>query len=540
MSQTSFGNQQPKTAQASITVKTETANKIGLFGAIGVIIGAVIGVGIFFKNGSVFKNNNGNAWGVLISWIMALVIALATAYSYGEISRAKTKVANSGLSGWSERYVGYKFSRFIKLDYPLFYYSIYLIAMSTFLSEAIFNIFTGSHPGSIQVDFGWIVLVAVALTVFFLMLNLLTETLATKMSSYLSLVKFLPIAIVIVAGFVCGGIHPDHNLFAHPGNVYGHPEYSGTFDFTGVLNSLPAILFAFDSFLIVGNVSSSVKNPEKNIPLSVVLSMCISGGLYLFIVIAQICCGCGTPYDLTACICGTGTTGAKVFNVILSILLFIAVFGCVNSVTLASVRSAQAAIDEEVVCCSGWFKKVSNGRRSKLYGGVLLIAMLQIFWFLIGSIAGIVLQTDQIVDGLSNQVVTFFYLIYGFLPFMNILKNKVSTEEVPHQKLRKTTAIIAFVGCSFIVLWSMCWTFLGNVIVHPNDNSSWGLFFDLSRGTDLSNAAACGVFWGTAALFFAFPFINDLIIKLTNKTYNQPLLWEKVIAEPKITNAPKA
>jgi hypothetical protein len=51
----------------SITVKTETAGKIGLFGAISIIIGTIIGVGIFLKNQSVFRNNNGNPWGVLLS-----------------------------------------------------------------------------------------------------------------------------------------------------------------------------------------------------------------------------------------------------------------------------------------------------------------------------------------------------------------------------------------------------------------------------------------------------------------------------------------
>ena len=38
-----------KTAGPSVTIKTETAGKIGLFGAIGVIIGGVFGVGIFLK-----------------------------------------------------------------------------------------------------------------------------------------------------------------------------------------------------------------------------------------------------------------------------------------------------------------------------------------------------------------------------------------------------------------------------------------------------------------------------------------------------------
>jgi hypothetical protein len=50
-----------------LQVSKKTAGRIGLFGAISVIVGAVVGIGIFFKNGGIFKNNNGNATGVLLS-----------------------------------------------------------------------------------------------------------------------------------------------------------------------------------------------------------------------------------------------------------------------------------------------------------------------------------------------------------------------------------------------------------------------------------------------------------------------------------------
>ncbi|MDE6476815.1 MAG: hypothetical protein K2L48_01245 [Mycoplasmoidaceae bacterium] len=41
-------------------VSKKTAASIGLFGAVSIIIGSTVGVGIFFKNGNIFKNNNGN------------------------------------------------------------------------------------------------------------------------------------------------------------------------------------------------------------------------------------------------------------------------------------------------------------------------------------------------------------------------------------------------------------------------------------------------------------------------------------------------
>ncbi|MCQ3915714.1 MAG: hypothetical protein MJ195_03185 [Mycoplasmoidaceae bacterium] len=43
------------------SVSKKTAGKIGLIGSISLIIATVVGVGVFFKNGSVFENNSYNA-----------------------------------------------------------------------------------------------------------------------------------------------------------------------------------------------------------------------------------------------------------------------------------------------------------------------------------------------------------------------------------------------------------------------------------------------------------------------------------------------
>ncbi|MBQ7749100.1 hypothetical protein IJR75_00565 [bacterium] len=50
-----------------MNVKKETAAKVGLGSAIITIFSGVIGIGIFFKNDSVFKNNDFNAVATLIT-----------------------------------------------------------------------------------------------------------------------------------------------------------------------------------------------------------------------------------------------------------------------------------------------------------------------------------------------------------------------------------------------------------------------------------------------------------------------------------------
>jgi hypothetical protein len=49
------------------TTNTQHVHKIGLFSSITILISAVVGIGIFFKNKSILNNNDGNGYGVLIS-----------------------------------------------------------------------------------------------------------------------------------------------------------------------------------------------------------------------------------------------------------------------------------------------------------------------------------------------------------------------------------------------------------------------------------------------------------------------------------------
>ena len=68
----------------------------------------------------------------------------------------------------------------------------------------------------------------------------------------------------------------------------------------------------------------------------------------------------------------------------------------------------------------------------------------------------------------------------------------------------------------------MFYQFLISTILTPFDNSSWGLFYHNSTTLNLYQATI--VFWIAAITFIGIPFLNDLLIKYTNKNYQQKLL----------------
>jgi APA family basic amino acid/polyamine antiporter len=160
-------------------------------------------------------------------------------------------------------------------------------------------------------------LIALGIVVVFMGTNAFIGRANKKFSQITSPIKFIPLIMVIGLGIIFGSLHPDHNLFTDPGNIYGGTTDTnpGSFDINGVFMSLPPILFALDSFLIVGNIAGDVKEPQKNVPLSIILSMALSGFVYILVTVGQIFTGCGNAYDLINFIFTNGQGGAPAENV---------------------------------------------------------------------------------------------------------------------------------------------------------------------------------------------------------------------------------
>ena len=115
---------------------------------------------------------------------------------------------------------------------------------------------------------------------------------------------------------------------------------------------------------------------------------------------------------------------------------------------------------------------------------------------------------------------------------VNRFTHKVPKSEVNYQKGQVPFALIGAIGCFLVPLYQMIYVFIVQVAKDPFDNyGPWGLFWD---GTTINKLTACGIFWGGTVVFILWPFINDLLIKATNKKYSQALLWQKVKVNKKI------
>lgn len=247
--------------------------KLGLFPITNIVIANMIGAGIFTTSGLLMGDLN-NCLLMLILWGIGGIIALCGALCYGELGAAFPHAGGEYiflsklyhpmfgfLSGWVSFIVGFSapiaassigFSQYFFRAFPqlLVIGNLNPILIKKLFSILLITVFTFIHLRGIE--FG------------------------AKIQNYLTLLKIGLIAGLILMGFSIGK-GDFSNL------VYGNDF---NFDFSGwkkVGLSLMWIMFAYSGWNASTYIGSEIKNPTKNMPLSLLIGTGIVMLLYLFI-----------------------------------------------------------------------------------------------------------------------------------------------------------------------------------------------------------------------------------------------------------------
>lgn len=530
-------------------VKKETAGKIGLIAAILYIIGNVVGIGIFFKNGTVFRLNNGNAWGVLAAWLISVVIVLCMAMSFAEVSTCKMKNKNAGVGGWAAQFCGHSFGRYAKTGYSLIFWPINTFAVMFFAGEAILNCFApmleGGFANVSNYNFGtgttaFVFIIGAALFALFMILNYFKSNAMGKAGSIISFVKFAPIVMVVILGIVFGVMY--NNSGAWTEHFYPEGSYSGTFTMMGIISAIPAILFSYEGYISIGNISGDIENADRNLSLAVVLGVIVISVLYLAVTIGCITAGTGNVYTLMSLI---GGNAANVLTMVVSIFIFICLIGCVNGMSKGGICAFQALAEDGALFKSKALLDAKPG--NKMFAGFVLFFAMVMFWWIILVIPSSILNTDAMADGSSTSMVVCLYLIYGVTVLGGFINRFTKKVEVKKQKLFPVTAVIGVIACLFMIVFVAFIQYLvapiaSGVMSLDGVNSwqglqsGWGMFvkapncLGIERGGGfykLTNVETMAWFWGMTLIMGLQPIFNDLFIKWSGNKEHQQLIWQK-------------
>lgn len=224
---------------------------LNLLDATSVGIGAIIGAGIFVVLG-IAIGYAGPA--VVISIIVAGIVASFTAFSFAELGSAIPK--EGGAYTYAFELIS-PFAAFVVGCLWLFAQIVAGAAISLGFASYLVAIFPILSLKTVAV--------VVALTLTFL--NLVGIKQSSTVNNFLVIVKIAVLGLFI--GFGVFQFHPQYFAQFSPNGLFG------------ILQGAGFIFFAYLGFGRIATLGEEVKNPERNLPLSVLVALIVSVVMYV-------------------------------------------------------------------------------------------------------------------------------------------------------------------------------------------------------------------------------------------------------------------
>jgi len=319
----------------------ELKRKYGLLTAICMVVGTVIGSGVFFKAQTILQKTGGNMPLGVVAWIIGGVIMLICSLAFATMATKYEKV--NGLVDYSEATVGKGYAYFVGWFSSAIYYPT-LTSVLAWLSARYTLVFiTSVNPGfglAIGAADGGCIIgpECLALTMFYLCasyaVNALSPKLAGKVQVSCTVIKLIPLLLMAVGGIVYGLAHgitqQNFTTMAQvgEGTVTGNPLFA----------SVVATAFAYEGWIITTSINAELKDAKKNLPRALVIGAIIVVAVYIAYYIGV--AGGATNQQLidTGASVAFVTVFGNVFGNILNLFIAISCIGTMNGLMLGCCR----------------------------------------------------------------------------------------------------------------------------------------------------------------------------------------------------------
>ena len=303
--------------------------KFGLLTAICMVVGIVIGSGVFFKAQTVLEKTEGNMPLGIVAWLIGGIVMIICALNLANLGSHYEKV--NGLVDYAEATIGKKYAYFV----AWFNAFIYLPGMTSVLAwvsaRYTVELFGGDITGG----------ACLALSAFYLVasyaLNSLSPKLAGKFQVSTTFIKLIPLLLMAIVGTVVGLVNgttiesfKTASVVAQGGNM------------SALFAAVVATAFAYEGWIIATSINAELKDSKKNLPIALTVGSIIIVAVYITYYI-----GLAGAADISVLQTeGAPTAFKNIFGNIggtaLSVLIVISCFGTLNGLMLASTRAMYA------------------------------------------------------------------------------------------------------------------------------------------------------------------------------------------------------
>lgn len=242
--------------------------KVGFWGAIAVLVGVVIGSGIFRTPTSIAQNL-GNPWLILALWLLGGLIALCGALTYAELAVRFPR------SGGVYVFIREGFGHCPAFVFGWTYMLITKPAAAGGIAIVFAEHFNQLVPAGYQVNAPLLTCIALfALT----LINVLGVRGSARFAIALTTLKYAAIAAIIILGIIAAA----RGLFAADGAPGGFSSSPSPVSlFKAIVPVMAAIMWTYDGWSDVGAIAGEVKNPSRTLPRVYILGTLSVIALYL-------------------------------------------------------------------------------------------------------------------------------------------------------------------------------------------------------------------------------------------------------------------
>lgn len=415
-------------------VNTEASLKkdIGLSVAMSIVIGTVIGSGIFMKPGKVIEYAGGSSM-ALLAWLLGGLITLAGGLTIAEVATQIPKTG--GLYVYMEEVYGKVWGYLSGWVQTVIYGPAIIGGLGLYFGSLITNLFEWNEKAG-----PWIGIITV---VFLAVINSFGTKYGGIVQNVATAGKLLPIVLIIVFGIWKGN---EQVLSAGSGLTGGEISMGA---------AILATLWAYDGWLMVGFVAGEMKNPAKILPKAIIGGILIVTAAYLLVNIAMLhVLPASTIVSLGENSAGKAATllFGQVGGKLIAIGIAVSIFGCLNGKILTFPRVTYAMAQRKQLPASHFLASVSEK-----FGTPIPATGLQVVF-------AVILMLLSNPDYLSAMAIFAIYIFYIFAFFAVFLlrkrnKKKERSYSVPLYPLVPAFAII---GAGYIVI--------ATIIDNPRDS----------------------------------------------------------------------
>ena len=384
--------------------------KYGLFTAICMVVGIVIGSGVFFKAKDILEMTGGDLPMGILAWLIGGAIMLVCLLTFSFMGQKYERAG--GLVDYAEATVGPKYGYFMGWFSATVYFPsmtavlAWVSAMYTmvFIQSAFpaanlgGDVATGPHT--------------MALTLFYLCmnygLNSLSPKLAGKFQTSTTIIKMIPLALMAVVGLVAGliGGTLQHNFVTPAPNitVTGNPLFA----------AVCSTAFAYEGWIIATNINAEIKDSKRNLPRALIIGGIVIIAAYLFYYIGV--AGGASNQELIekgATVAFTNLFGG-VFGNVLNLFVVISCLGTTNGLMLGCTRCMYCLASREEGPAPKTFQQVDRKTNMPTNSGIFAL-MVTAAWFLyyyITNIACIFGTEGPFIFDSSELPIITIYMMY--------------------------------------------------------------------------------------------------------------------------------